>query len=280
MARSPTGRPPVSKPGKPRPILNAKTAEKPVADISVPAKAVTQQAIQATPKPETITTPVSSPKAAPLPPTVSAKAPETPKAAPAPVTPAAPTVNAAPVIKATPPAAPVAPLTTAAIKAEPQAKPPQAAVDIAVTTKQESFKMADLKVPTAFADISEQARVAVEKSSKMIEEFNDFTKGNVEAFVAAGRAATKGAETLGQNAADFSRKSFEEASKAVKTLSAAKSPTEFFKLQTEFTKSQFDSLIAEASKVSESFLKIFGDISEPLSTRMAVAADKVKTVIK
>src|SRR3546814_13686264 len=80
----------------------------------------------------------------------------------------------------------------------------------------------------------------------MIEEMNDFTKGNVEAFVAAGRAAAKGAEILGQNAAEYSRKSFDEASKALKTISSAKSPTEFFKLQNDFAKSQFDSLFAEA----------------------------------
>src|SRR3546814_13739190 len=81
----------------------------------------------------------------------------------------------------------------------------------------------------------------------MIEEMNDFTKGNVEAFVAAGRAAAKGAEILGQNAAEYSRKSFDEASKALKTISSAKSSTEFFKLHNDFDKSPFDSLLAEAS---------------------------------
>src|SRR3546814_3180529 len=85
----------------------------------------------------------------------------------------------------------------------------------------------------------------------MIEEFNDFAKGNVEAVVAAGRAAAKGAETLGQNAAEYSRKSFEEATKAMKTLSGAKSPTEFFKLQNDFAKTQFDSLIRSEEHTSE-----------------------------
>src|SRR3546814_14850899 len=87
---------------------------------------------------------------------------------------------------------------------------------------------------------------------------------NVEAVVAAGRAAAKGAETLGQNAAEYSRKSFEEATKAMKTLSGAKSPTEFFKLQNDFAKTQFDSLIAEASKISETMVKIFGDVADPI----------------
>src|SRR3546814_17077858 len=98
-------------------------------------------------------------------------------------------------------------------------------------------------------------------------ECNDFSKVNVEAVVAAGRAAAKGAETLCQNAAEYSRKSFEEATKAMKTLSGAESPTEFFKLQNDFAKTQFDSLIAEASKISETMVKIFGDVAEPISSR-------------
>src|SRR3546814_15416896 len=85
---------------------------------------------------------------------------------------------------------------------------------------------AEVMAKNAFTDVSEQARAAMEKGNKMIEEMNDFTKGNVEAFVAAGRAAAKGAEILGQNAAEYSRKSFDEASKALTTISSAKSPPE------------------------------------------------------
>ncbi len=182
--------------------------------------------------------------------------------------------------------APVDPVPAAATRVEPSVQPKKAAAEKVVEPEQETPKMAEngttagVKANTAFTEVSGQARAAVEKGTKMIEELNDFTKGNVEAFVAAGRAAAKGAETLGQNAAEFSRKSFEEATRALKTISAAKSPTEFFKLQNEFAKSQFDAAIAEASKVSETFVKIFGDIAEPISSRVAVAADKVKTTIK
>src|SRR3546814_14383858 len=75
-----------------------------------------------------------------------------------------------------------------------------------------------------FTDVSEQAKSALETGTKMIEEFNDFANGNVEAVVAAGRAAAKGAETLGQNAAAYSRKSFEEENKAMNTHLSANSP--------------------------------------------------------
>src|SRR3546814_19955435 len=97
-----------------------------------------------------------------------------------------------------------------------------------------------------FTDVSEQAKSALEKGTKMIEEFNDFAKGNVEAVVAAGRAAAKGAETLSQTAAEYSRKIFDEATTAMNALSGANSPTEFFKRQNDCAKTQLSSMTAEA----------------------------------
>src|SRR3546814_19815957 len=126
-----------------------------------------------------------------------------------------------------------------------------------------------------FTDVSEKAKSALEKGTKMIEEFNDFAKGNVEAVVAAGRAAAKGAETLGQNAAEYSRKRFEEANKAMKTLSGAKQPTDFFKLQNDFAKTKFDSSIADASKIGETRDEIFSHIETPIQSRSDDPPDKV-----
>src|SRR3546814_11303900 len=75
---------------------------------------------------------------------------------------------------------------------------------------------------------NEKAKVAVEKSGKIIEELNELTKGNVEAVVESGKIAAKGAETLGQEAADYSRRSFEKATATMKSFASVKSPTEFF----------------------------------------------------
>lgn len=225
--------------------------------------------------------PAASTAVAPKPASIETK----PKPAPVPD---APLPDTKPPIAAKPAAVAPVPLQSEAVqtpKAAPIAQPQPATIEKVVESKQETPRMATnftaaTDAKTVFSEASDQARAAVEKGTKVIEEFNDFTKGNVEALVAAGRAAAKGAETIGQNAAEFSRRSFEDATKAVKTITAAKSPTEFFRLQNEFAKSQFDALIAEASKASETFVKIFGDVSEPISTRVSVAADKIKTVVK
>src|SRR3546814_8940677 len=72
------------------------------------------------------------------------------------------------------------------------------------------------KLQAVYGEFNEKAKVAVEKSGKIIEELNELTKGNVEAVVESGKIAAKGAETLGQEAADYSRRSFEKATATMK----------------------------------------------------------------
>lgn len=128
-----------------------------------------------------------------------------------------------------------------------------------------------------FADLNERAKVAVEKSQKLAEEFTEFHKGNVEALVASAKVAAKGFETMGQDAAELGRKNFENAQAAFKSFAAVKSPTELFKLQSDYAKTSFDSFVAETSKSTEAALKLAGDIFQPLSNRFAVAAEKLKS---
>ncbi|HYZ48344.1 MAG TPA: phasin family protein, partial [Sphingomonas sp.] len=128
-----------------------------------------------------------------------------------------------------------------------------------------------------FNEFNSRTKVAVERSTKLIEELNEFSKGNVEAFVESGRLAAKAAEALSQQAADTARKNFEQTTAALKTFAAAKTPTEFFQLQSDYARNAFDSIIAETSKNSETLLKLAGDVFQPISNRFAVAAEKIKT---
>ncbi|AQR74138.1 phasin family protein [Sphingomonas sp. LM7] len=133
------------------------------------------------------------------------------------------------------------------------------------------------KAQALFADFNDRTKAAVEKSTKLVEDANEFAKGNLEAVVESGRIAAKGFETLGQEAAEYGRKSFESATAAMKTFATVKSPADFFKLQSDFVRGAFDAYVAEASKNTEAVIKLAGDAAQPLSNRFAVAAEKVKT---
>jgi phasin family protein len=118
----------------------------------------------------------------------------------------------------------------------------------------------------------------MERGTRLLEEMTELTRGNVEAIVASSKVAARGVETLGQEAAEYGRKSFEEASAALKSFAEVKSATDFFKLQSDYARSAFDSLVAESSKISEQVIKIAGEVAEPITSRYSVAAERVKNI--
>lgn len=147
------------------------------------------------------------------------------------------------------------------------------------TTKTAENMFGADRFQAAFGEINERAQAASEKGAKMVEEMTDLTRGNVEAMVASSKVAQKGLETLGQTAADFGRKSFEDAQNAFKSFGEIRSATDFFKLQGDYARGAFDAAIAESARVSEAMLKIANDAAEPLTSRYTVAADRVKTLV-
>lgn len=132
------------------------------------------------------------------------------------------------------------------------------------------------KVQSLFGDFSVRMKTMMEKNGKFGEELVELTKGNVEAMVSSARVAARGSETLSQEAADYGRKSLESMMAMLKSYAAVKSPTELFQLQSDYARASFDSAVAEASKLSESMIKLAGEVAQPLSSRYAVAADKLK----
>jgi len=134
------------------------------------------------------------------------------------------------------------------------------------------------QIKTVVTEANDRAKTAMEKNAKIIEELDELGRGNVEALVASSKVAAKGVETLSQDAANYSRKSFEDATAAFKSFTDVKSATDFFKLQGDFARSAFDSAVAQSARMSENVLKLAGDVAEPLTSRYAVAAERVKTL--
>jgi len=134
------------------------------------------------------------------------------------------------------------------------------------------------QIKTVVTEANDRAKSAMEKNAKIIEELAELGRGNVEAIVASSKVAAKGVESMSQDAANYSRARFEEATAAFKSFTDVKSATDFFKLQGDFARSAFDSAVAESARVSEAVLKLAGDVAEPLTSRYAVAAERVKTI--
>lgn len=167
--------------------------------------------------------------------------------------------------------------TVATGAAESLKKGPELMTDV-IETGKAFAEDAKARIQSAVAELNEKTKAAMEKSTKAMEELGELTKGNLEAFVESSKIAAKGVETMGQDAAEYGRKSFEKTSATIKSFAAVKSPTEFFQLQSELMTSTFDTMAAEAAKTSETMLKLAGEIAQPISNRVAVVSDKIKTL--
>jgi phasin family protein len=232
------------------------------APVAEAAKAEPVKAVE--PKPEAAVAP--APKAAT--PAKKPVAARKPKAR----TKAQPAKSAAKVVKITKPARKIARPAVKAIKTGAKTMTTQtnkaAAAGIAAAEQ----------IKTVVTEANDRAKTAMEKNAKIIEELAELGRGNVEALVASSKVAAKGVETLSQDAANYSRARFEEATAAFKSFTDVKSATDFFKLQGDFARSAFDSAVAQSARMSENVLKLAGDVAEPLTSRYAVAAERVKTL--
>lgn len=187
-------------------------------------------------------------------------------------------------IKAAKPVMPMPVVSTLAASAAPDT-PPAAVPADPVQEKADTMDMnttADMgaemqdKTTAMFGGMNDRAKGAMEKGAKLVEDATAFGKDNVEAIVESSRIAAKGFESLGQDMADYSRRSFESATATLRTLSSVKSPTEFLQLQGDLMRQSFDALVAQTSRSTETMLKLAGEVAQPISNRMAVAADKMK----
>ena len=130
-----------------------------------------------------------------------------------------------------------------------------------------------------FADAGARSQDLVAKSRNQAEEATELAKANVEAIAEAGRIAAAGAKSIGQDVIASSRTGFEHASVALKTLADAKSPTEFFQLQSELMRSSFDRMVSEGSKLTEQVVKLAGEAIQPISNRASVNAERVNELM-
>jgi len=132
------------------------------------------------------------------------------------------------------------------------------------------------KVKDAVADAQDRAKAAFDKSSAYAAEYGEFAKGNIEALVESGKILASGLQGLGKDYVAEGKTAFETMTADVKELAAVKSPADFFKLQGEILRRNFDAAVASGSKNSEALVKLANDAFAPISTRVSLAVEKVK----
>ncbi len=254
-------------------------AVKPAEEIAKPATAVEIPSVK--PKAASKAPAAKKPGAKPAP---KAKAAPKTKSPPKPVSaPVAPKVKAAPKTK---PAARKAPARAASLasispKVNKPAKTATTTTPPASTAKKDTTMTISKKVTTGFesiiSDAQGKAKEAFEKSSVLFGDYADFTKGNIEAVVQSGKILAEGLQGMSSDFVAESRSAFETASADIKGLAAAKSPTDLIQLQSEIVRKSFDNAVAYGSKNTEAMIKLTSEVFAPISSRMSLAVEKVRT---
>ncbi len=89
---------------------------------------------------------------------------------------------------------------------------------------------------------------------KSFEEFQSLGKDGFQAYAASATAVTRGFQAMAQDAAEFSRKSFETSTAAVERAVAAKSIEGALEVQQGYAKEAYDAFVGQMSKFGELYL--------------------------
>jgi len=99
---------------------------------------------------------------------------------------------------------------------------------------------------------------------KSFEEFQSLGKDGFQAYAASATALTRGFQAMAQDAAEFSRKSFETSTAAVERAVAAKSIEGALEVQQGYAKEAYDAFVGQMSKFSELYLATAREAYKPL----------------
>jgi phasin family protein len=132
-------------------------------------------------------------------------------------------------------------------------------------------------VQAAMKDAAAKAKTTFEKGQAAMGGMGTFTKGNVEAVVESSKLLASGLQELSKTYMADSKAAVETMTSEMKDLASVKSPAEFFEKQSAMVRKQFDAAVAASSKNSEAMLKLASEAFQPISSRVSIAVDKIKS---
>ena len=106
------------------------------------------------------------------------------------------------------------------------------------------------------------------------EDFQKFSKDQMEAVTAVATTVTKGLQEIATESTDYSKKAFADNTAVMEKLLGAKSVETAIQIQTEYAKSAYEGFVAQATKINELFAKVAGEAFKPVQTAFAAVSAK------
>ncbi len=101
------------------------------------------------------------------------------------------------------------------------------------------------------------------------EDFQNFSKQQLEALTAASTTWTKGIQELAAELTDYAKKAFTSGSAVYEKLLGARTVELAMQIQSEYVKQAYEGFVAQASKVSELYAKVASDAIKPVTSAYA-----------
>jgi hypothetical protein len=108
----------------------------------------------------------------------------------------------------------------------------------------------------------------------MVKGFEDFQKVGKDGFDAAVKSfgeVNKGFQAIAAEVTDYSKKAFEDGTRAFEQLLGAKSFGQVIEIHSEYAKKAYDTYIAELSKLSEMYAGLTRNAYKPVEQAAAQA---------
>ena len=106
-------------------------------------------------------------------------------------------------------------------------------------------------------------------STPNFEDFQDFSKQQLEAIAAASQTWTQGLQDLAAESTDYSKKAFTTGSATWEKLLGARSVEAAIQIQTDYARQAYEGFVAQASKFSELYSKVAVDALKPVTSAYA-----------
>jgi hypothetical protein len=109
----------------------------------------------------------------------------------------------------------------------------------------------------------------------MLKGFEEFQKVGKDGFDAAVRSfgeVNKGFQAIAAEVTDYSKKAFEDSTRAFEQLVGAKSIEQAIEIQSQYAKKAYDTYITEMSKLGEMYVGLAKDAYKPVEVALSKKA--------
>ena len=105
--------------------------------------------------------------------------------------------------------------------------------------------------------------------AKGFEEFQKVSKDGFDAAVRSFGEMNKGFQAIAAEVTDYSKKAFEDSTRAFEQLTGAKSIEQAVEIQSQYAKKAYDTYMAEMSKLGEMYVGLAKDAYKPVEAALA-----------